>query len=87
MVLTDRSSIRLYPNPAKNRINVEISGFDPGFVQVQLLDNKGNLVSDNIRTVFSGNEIIVLMFLEKPGLYYLWLKQGEKNHKSKLIIQ
>lgn len=83
----EKPTIRLYPNPAKNKVEIEIKGFDRGYVEVQLTDKNGNLVRNDKRFVFSGNEIIILMFSEKPGLYFLLLKQGKNNVRSKLIIQ
>lgn len=83
----EKPSIHLYPNPAKNKVEIDIKGFDPGYVKIQLVDNKGEVVRADNRLVLSGSEVIVLMFSEKPGLYFLWLKQGEKILKSKLIIQ
>ena len=86
-VVKVKPSIRLYPNPARNKVEIDIKGFEPGYVKIQLVDNKGKLVREDKRLVFSGSEIIVLMFSEKPGLYFLWLKQGEKMLRNKLIIQ
>ena len=87
MHVKEKSSIRLYPNPAKNKVEIEIKAFDPGYVKIQLIDNKGKLVREERRLIFSGNEIIILMFSEKPGLYFLVVKQGNKLLKNKLIIQ
>ena len=83
----EKPSVRLFPNPAKNKVEIEIKGFDPGYVQIQLLNNNGKLVREDKRLVFGGNEIIVLMFSEKPGLYFLLLKQHEKKLKNKLLIK
>ena len=83
----EKPSARLFPNPAKNSVEIEIKGFEPGYVLVQLIDKHGNIVRNNKRLVFYGNEIIVFMFSEKPGLYFLLLKQGEKKVKGKLLIQ
>lgn len=87
VVATVKPAVRLFPNPAKNKVEIEIKGFEPGNVQVQLIDKSGKLVRNDKRIVFSGNETIVLMFSEKPGLYFLLVKQGGKNVRSKLIIQ
>jgi hypothetical protein len=83
----EKAVVRLYPNPAKHKVEIEIKGFEPGYVQVRLVDKEGNLVRDDKRTVFSGNEIIVLMFSERPGLYFLLLRQGDIYLRAKLIIQ
>ena len=87
LVVKEKPSVRLFPNPAKNKVEIEIKGFDPGYVQIQLVDNNGKLVREDKRLVFGGNEIIVLMFSEKPGLYFLLLKQHEKKLKNKLLIK
>lgn len=87
VVVKETPSIRLFPNPAKNKIEIEIKGFEPGYMQVLLLDNMGNIVRNDRRLVFKGNETIILMFSERPGLYFLLLKQNEINLKSRLIIQ
>lgn len=84
--LKEKPTFRLYPNPAKNKVEIEIKGFDPGFVLVQLIDKNGKPARNDKRLVFSGNEIIVLMFSEKPGLYFVLLKQGEHIIRSKLVI-
>jgi hypothetical protein len=82
-----RSSMRIYPNPAKNKIEIEIRGFEPGYVQVMLTDVQGKTVRDEKRLVINGNEMIVFMFSEKPGLYVVMLKQGAIKLKSKLLIR
>jgi hypothetical protein len=83
----EKPSVRLYPNPAKNKVEIEIKGFEPGYVKLQLLNNNGKLVREEKRLVLSGNETIVFMFAEPPGLYYLFIKQGSLMQKNKLVIQ
>jgi Secretion system C-terminal sorting domain len=87
ITVKERPFMRLFPNPAKNEVEIEIKGFDQGYIQVQLLDNSGKPVRIDKRLVFTGNEIIVFMFSEKPGLYFVTLKQGEKKLRSRLVIQ
>lgn len=86
-LVKEKASFQLYPNPAKNKVEIEIKHFNPGYVQLQLIDKNGNLLRNDKRLVFSGNETIIFMFSEKPGLYFLLLKQGNKNLRSKLVIQ
>ncbi len=82
-----KPAVRLYPNPAKNKTEIEIKGFDAGYVKIQLINNAGKLLAEEKRLVLSGNEVIIFMFSEKPGLYFLFLKQGKIIVKSKLVIQ
>ncbi|HMU09526.1 MAG TPA: T9SS type A sorting domain-containing protein [Ferruginibacter sp.] len=82
-----KPSVRLYPNPATNRVEIEVKGFEPGFVQVQITDNGNQPVREEKRLVLGGTETIVLMFSLKPGIYFLAVKQDKKQARSKLIIQ
>lgn len=85
--LTEKPFVRLFPNPAKNKVEIELKGFYPGYITVQLLDNNGKMRRADKPLVFTGNEIIVFMFSEKPGLYFIWLKPGNKKLRTKLVIQ
>ena len=85
--LKEKPSVHLFPNPAKNRVEIEIKGFEPGYVKLQLLNNTGKPVREEKRLALTGNETIIFMFSEMPGLYYLLLKQGTQMLKNKLIIQ
>ncbi len=82
-----KPSVRLYPNPATNRVEIEVKGFEPGFVQVLITDNTNQPVREEKRLVLGGTEMIVLMFSLKPGIYFLAVKQDKKQARSKLIIQ
>lgn len=78
---------RIYPNPAKNRAEIVIKGFEPGYVKLQMVNNTGKLLREEKRLVFTGNETIVFMFSEIQGFYFLFVKQGKIILKNKLVIQ
>lgn len=86
-IVKEKPSFRLYPNPAKNRAEIEIKGFEPGYVKIQLMTNTGKLLREEKRLVLSGNENVIIMFSEKSGLYFLFVKQGKIILKNKLVIQ
>ena len=83
----EKFSVHVFPNPAKNKVEIEINGFEPGYVKLQLLNNAGKIIRQEKRQMFSQKETIIFMFSETPGLYYLVLKQGVQTLKNKLIIQ
>jgi hypothetical protein len=77
----------IYPNPAKNKAEISVTGFEPGFIQLQVIDLKGNRVRDDKRLLLSGSETIVLMFAMPPGIYFVSLKQDNKFIRKKLLVQ
>ena len=83
----EKFSVHVFPNPAKNKVEIEINGLEPGYVKLQLLNNAGKIIRQEKRQMFSQKETIIFMFSETPGLYYLVLKQGVQTLKNKLIIQ
>ena len=83
----EKPFVCLYPNPAKNKAEIEIKGFDAGHIKIQLINNEGKLLREEKRLVLTGNEVIIFMFSENPGLYFLFLKQGKIMVKSRLVIQ
>ena len=83
----EKSSVRLYPNPAINKVEIEIKGFQPGYVKIQMMSSNGKMIREEKRLVFARNEKIIFIFSETRGLYYLLLKQGAQTVKTKLIIQ
>jgi hypothetical protein len=83
----DKASVTLFPNPAKNKAQLEVHGFEPGLVKLQIIDMSGKLVRDDERLLVSGNENIVMMFALQPGVYFVLIKQRDRLVKKKLIVQ
>ncbi len=79
--------VKLYPNPAKNKAELEVNGFEPGLIQLQIINASGKIVRDYSRLLFSGNENMVVMFSLTPGIYFIVLKQNEKSVKKKMVVQ
>lgn len=86
-MLQDKPAVQLFPNPAKNKVELEISGFDAGYLQIAILNQAGRTVREEKRLLVGGKEFVVLMFSLSPGLYYLHLKQNSRSVRAKLIIQ
>ena len=77
----------IYPNPARNKVQIEVKGFEAGYLQLKFYDSRGNKIRDEKRLLSSGNEAITVMFLLQPGLYVLILKQNKRALKKNLIVQ
>ena len=83
----DKATVKLFPNPAKNKAELEVNGFEPGMVKLQITDINGKLVRDDQRLLVNGNENIVLMFSLQPGIYFILVKQKDKMVKKKMVVQ
>ena len=86
-VIKEKIAVKLYPNPAKNKVELEVKGFEPGLVQVQIYNLSGKAVRNDSRLLFSGNENMVVMFSLTPGIYFVVLKQKDKLVKKKMVVQ
>ena len=45
----EKTSLKVYPNPAKNKISIEVTGFEPGMVVVKIIDTKGKVWREDNR--------------------------------------
>lgn len=87
LTVKEKATVKLYPNPAKNKAELQVSGFEPGPVQLQVVDVNGKKIRDDQRLLSSGNETIVMMFALQPGIYFITVKQKERSVKKKLLVQ
>ena len=83
----EKATVRLFPNPAKNKAELEVKGFEPGIIKLQLIDMNGKTIRDDERLLVSGNENIVLMFSLQPGIYFILVKQKNKTIRKKLVVE
>lgn len=86
-IAKEKTAIKIYPNPAKNKVELSVSGFQPGSVQLQILDQKGNKLRDDKRLLFSGNESITVMFSLPAGFYFIQVRQNNLLLRKKLMVQ
>ena len=83
----EKIAVKLYPNPAKNKAELEIRGFEPGLAQVQIINVNGGIERNDQRLLATGNENMVLMFSLQAGVYFVVLRQKDKLVKKKLLVQ
>lgn len=87
VALKESPAVKLYPNPAKNKVELELKGFEPGTVQLQIISAAGKMMRDDQRLLFNGNENMVVMFSLTPGIYFILLRQKTTLIKKKLVVQ
>ncbi len=78
---------KLLSNPVKNKAEIAVKGFEAGEVQVIVSDSKGNRMRDDRRLLFSGNDIITIMFSLPAGIYFIAVKQKGKTVSNKLLVR
>ena len=82
-----KTSLKVYPNPAKNKITLDVSGFDAGLVTVKIIDTKGKIWREDHRLLTNGTEEIIMFLMLPAGVYFISLNEKAKIIKKKLIVQ
>ena len=79
-------SLKVYPNPAKNKITLDVAGFDAGLVTVKITDTKGKIWREDNRLLTNVTDEIVMFLTLPPGIYSISLNEKAKIVKKKLIV-
>ncbi|MCW3092111.1 MAG: hypothetical protein JWP81_3180 [Ferruginibacter sp.] len=81
-----KPDLSIYPNPANNKITLQVKNFDAGMVSVKLLDTKGKLVREDKRLLTKGTEEIVMFLMLKAGIYFIVVSEPGKTARRKLVM-
>lgn len=76
--------IKLYPNPSKDFIQIEIPAFGKGYVFLKINDLMGRMLSESEFKVGQKSYSIDIKNL-KEGTYFLNAEQGEKRFVKKFV--
>lgn len=76
----------LYPNPAKNKITLQVKNFDPGMALVKVIDLKGKTVKEDSRLLTNGTEDIIMFLMLKAGIYFIMITEPGKVVRKKLVM-
>jgi hypothetical protein len=82
----NKPEVIIYPNPAKNKITLQVKQFDPGMAKVQVLDIRGKLVKEDSRLLTNGTEDIVMFLMLKAGIYFIQVAEGTKVVRKKIVL-
>jgi hypothetical protein len=80
------TSLKVYPNPAKNKVSLQVKGFEPGMATVKITDTKGKVWREDNRLLTNGNEEIAMFLLLRPGVYFIAVSEKRKIVKKKLLV-
>ena len=75
-------SVRIYPNPGNNHVNIYINGYERSEVMATVYDARGAVQSTS---VFSGNAFDLNTELLSRGLYFIIVEVEETTHTFKWI--
>ncbi len=81
-------NIRIYPNPAKDQVNIELDRMDNNSYQVTLLNQLGQAIK-SIDSGSSQNAIKLELNVSKlnAGIYFLRIENQHMNYSHKLIVR
>lgn len=79
----DDNSLDIYPNPANNKININISDDLSGISNIQILNSLGEIVYSKTDKILVKNTINIADF--KPGLYFIRLELNNTLILKKFI--
>lgn len=82
-----QAGMKLYPNPAKNKIELQLQGFETGTVFISTIDIKGKIVNRCERMMIKGEENIIMFLSVDPGIYIVAVEQKNKSVRKKLVVQ
>ena len=81
-----KPTAKLYPNPSKNKVVLQLNGFKTGMAQLQIINDKGNVVRKEDRLLVNGNEEVVMFFSLRGGIYFIKTTQGLIEIRKRLVV-
>ena len=82
--LEEANFLKLYPNPAKDIIYLEVKDFDGSEIQYKLYDQTGKIIQTG--NILSNQTPIITQYL-KPAIYFLKLTRNDLMIKHFKIIK
>jgi len=80
-------SLSLFPNPCTTALNLGFKGFEPGDIQVEILNVKGKVISITTKWLTAEYESLsVNTNYLRPGTYFARITQGAKTTVKKFIV-
>lgn len=81
-----KPELAIFPNPARNKITVQVKNFNPGMVAVKVIDVKGKLIREDTRLLTQGTEDVIMFLMLKAGIYFIMVSEQGKVARKKLVI-
>ena len=76
---------RIYPNPSKGQITIELNNAENKSMQIEVRDVLGKLILTEMQTIISKNTIDLTS--QNPGIYNLMIKIDNQISNFKIMIE
>jgi len=80
------NAIRIYPNPAKDVLHLDLTSFKGNFNQIQIMNMEGKQVL-NIFQVSGGQVFIIPVDNLMDGIYFLQMRTANRMYSRKFVIR
>lgn len=81
-----QAGLRIFPNPASDQVNIDLSGLTTEKVKLEIYDLSGRLLLQQ-EQMNSANTLKLSVQEFKKGLYLLQLRTAEKVYSQQLIVK
>lgn len=86
--LNTKASLRVYPNPATQKLSIEINTAETGKASISLYDITGKLVNSNSATTTAGvNQSVLDVSTLENGVYFLKITSDWGTYNERVLIQ
>ncbi len=83
-------SIKVYPNPTRGDININLEGGDSGSLKAYLFDSNGRIIADLSGSISKGRGVSIIHYenYDLPeGIYILKLKSSQTEKSYKIMVK
>jgi hypothetical protein len=80
-------TVKIYPNPARDKLYIDIGKLEPGNVRIEIYDMMGNVVKKYNREKKNAGTLVANISGLNPGLYLVKIFGSHENFVEKLLVK
>jgi hypothetical protein len=86
-IIADNKSLKISPNPARDKINIELYSANKQGVFINISNAAGQLLQQSKHSAVAGINTILMPLKLRPGTYFISVKQSGKVQVKKLVVE